>query len=258
MKKIITIIFLVSISCIFIFSAIKQGQNLPKPLIYLGEYKVKPDKIDQFESNMKDWISQMKRYNMPYSFHMFSTDNFVYYSVNDFDNFSMFDQFDADWGKVVEKVGQETIDRYHEEEFGAINSFKAMFLRFRKGHSYLPETFRFSENEINFLHMTFYYLHQEYRQEWASLQRQWVELYQNNNIEMPFMTLTGGTGYEMPVWIYIGAGKDRTDYFAEKARTDNILGEAGDNLLKQNLPMIKRLEEIYCRYRPDLSYIPEK
>lgn len=250
--------FVLLFGALFALIPLAQAQEQPKPLIYLGEYKVKPDKTNEFESVIKDFIKEMKKYDMPYTFHMYSTNLFTYYSVNEFENYSMLDKFNADWGEVEKKIGAETIDRYHEVEFGAIDSFKGTLLRYRPNQSFLTENIRWNKDEDGFVHWVLCYIDPSKRQEWISLQKKWVEFYKYTNIKRSFFTFTGDIGYEMPVWIYVRTGGNQTEYFSELKKINTVLGEKRGMLLKQNLPLIKRAEERFTIYRPDLSYIPKR
>jgi len=259
MKNIFAVLSLVTIAgVILVLMHTAQAKNQPKSLVYLGEYKVKPDKVDEFESVMKDFVKEMEKYDMPYTFRMFSTDIFVYYSLNEFDDYSMLDKFNADWGVVEEKIGVKTMERYHEVEFGAIDSFKGTLLKYRPDHSFVTDSIFWKKDENSFVHWLFCYLEPSMRQEWISIQKKWLKLYRSKNIIMPFLTFTGDIGYEMPVWIYVRASSDRGDYFSELEKINTVFGEKGEIMLKQSLPLIKRIEVRHTIYRPDLSYLPER
>ena len=255
-NKWITVFLTIAIGVFLCQSA--QAQNEPKRLVYLGEYKVKPDKIDQFESVMKDFVEEMVRYEMPYTFRMFSTDLFVYYSVNEFESYGELDQFNAYWGNVEEKIGAATMDRYHKAEFGAIYSFKGTLLKYRPEQSYIQEHSPWAKNEDGSIHWVLCFINPSKRQEWAETQKKWVELYKKENIKMSFLTFTGDIGYEMPVWIYLSRGENRIEHITELDETETILGNEGRILLEQSLPLIIRAEERSTIFRPDLSYVPVK
>jgi hypothetical protein len=249
-------LFLVMISVGFIAQASSQDRQKSQILV-LNEYKVKPDKVSQFESVMKSFVSEMEKDDCPYELIMHSTSHFTYYSMWHLDDYSMMDKFDAYWAGLSEKIGALTMDKYHKLEFGAIDSFNIKLLKYRPGLSYNPDKPEVAEDEVNFVHWQFYYIDPAKRREWAVLQKRWLKLYQKKNISMPFRVYTGNIGYERPVWIYLRGAKSRTDYFNEAEKASALLGKAKDDLINESLPLMKRVEEKFCFYRRDLSYIPE-
>lgn len=235
----------------------KLSQAQPKHLIYLGEYRVKPGKVKEFESVIKDFVKEMKKYEMPYAFYMLSTRNFTYYSINGFDNYSSLDKFNADWAEVEKKIGIATMDRYHKIEFGAIDSFKGTLLKYRPNYSFIPEGFLLSEEDLGFVRLIFCSVVPSMKQEWSSVQLEWVDLFKRKKVKMPVISLTGDIGYEMPVWIYASAARGQKDHFDALGKMEEMLGKEGIALYGKNLPLIKRVDDIFCFFRHDLSYVPQ-
>jgi hypothetical protein len=230
----------------------------PKPLIYMCEYQVKPHKAREFESVMKDFIREMKKHHMPYSFIMYSTTTFVYYSINEFENYGNLDRFDRDWRRVEKKIGYKTMDKYHKTEFGAINSFKIKLLKYKTDYSYVPEIPSLKREKNKFVLWTYFYIDPSKKSEWIEIQKKRIALYKNSKIKSSFLSYTGGIGDERPVWIIMRTGKNRIDYYRENEKIQAILSQNLKDLNKQRSPLIKHVQEISTYFRPDLSYFPDK
>ena len=227
-----------------------------KPLIYLCEYQVKPEKAGEFESVIKDFVNEMKKYKMPYVFYMYSTKDFKYYAMNVFENLNSMSQWDADWREVESKIGPKTMDKYHEIEFGAIDYFKISLLRYRSNYSYLPFSPYFAKDKMSFVHWTFYYIEPSKRQKWAQFNKKWLNMQKNKNIKLPFLTFTGSIGLERPVWIYMRTAKSQVDYLKQREKNTCSNFQSLSEGMKGSVHMITRVKNVYSYYRPDLSYIP--
>jgi hypothetical protein len=256
-SKMMIPVFIALASCLFAIqpNALAKDGNKPSILV-LNTYIVKPDKTVQFESVMKDFVAEMKKDNSPYEMIMHETGNYTYMSMWYFDNYSMMDTFDEYWARLSKKIGTETMDKYHEQEFSAIESFNIALLQYRPDQSFKIENPRVIGDEFHFAHWEYYYIDPERNAEWQSLENQWVRFFSEKNIDIPFQTFTGSVGYNRPVWIFINWGKSRTDYFQSKERINEEYGGEMKNLFKRNTPLIKRKEETFSFLRRDLSYFP--
>jgi hypothetical protein len=233
----------------------KDGQS--PSILVLNTYRVKPDKTAQFESVMKDFAAEMKKDRCPYEMIMHETGNYTYLSMWYFDNYSMMDAFDAYWAALSEKIGAETMDRYHEQEFGAIESFSIALLRYRAEQSYRIEDPRVPGDAFNFAHWEYFYVDPQRNAEWSALEDRWVRFFTEVGSDLPFQTFTGSIGHERPVWIYVNWGESRDDYFRSRKRLDEAHGGKMKDLFEENLPLVRRKEEMYSFLRRDLSYFPE-
>ncbi len=249
-------VFVIITVCLFTLILTAEAQQAPLILV-LNKYKIIPEKVAQFESVMKDFVAEMEKDNCPYEMIMHSTTDFTYYSMWYFENYTMMDRFDEYWGELSAKIGAETMDRYHEQEFGAIQTFSIKLLRYRPGLSYKVGNPRIIGQDVNFIHWEYYYISHEDFQAWNSLQKKWLELYRENELPLPLQTFTGSTGYERPVWIYASWGKSRIDYFTSVEKVTADFGDVMQELSAQNIPLIKSKVERYSYFRRDLSYFPK-
>ena len=114
-----------------------------------------------------------------------------------------------------------------------------------------------NEKDLGFVRLIFCSVDPSRKEEWSSIQLEWVDLFNRKKVKMPVISLTGDIGYEMPVWIYVSSGRSQRDHFDALEKMNRALGKEGIALYGKNLSLIKRVDDIYSFFRRDLSYVPQ-
>ncbi len=152
-------------------------------------------------------------------------------------------------------MGPESFQAVHRRLVVAELERVYQFWYFRPDISFLPENERLKPEEIG--HYTWDFVWVIPGKE-AEFDKEWVALSNAKKARDPFLTYAGGPGTTMPVYVWFEYGKSPADYAEAEERFWKSMGAEGADLSKRTRALIRRSETKTGRYRPDLSFAPER
>jgi len=259
---ILLVVFLgVSIwASIVLAQAEEKKTEEPKPqLILVEEVVVKPSKVAEYETHIKEALELFAKFEFPYSFYAFSTDDFRYRFGFPIENFADIDNFykaGEEWSK---KMGPEQYESLGKSAIGTLDYYHYFLMLYKPELSYIPEKPRIKlREEEHFIFLELFYLYFGKEKEFEEILKEWVDLYKSRNLTDGWETYVGVIGTEMPVYFIVLWGSSAADYFSQLEKIVELLGEEGKALVKKTYAAIKKYEQITERFRPDLSYLPKE
>jgi hypothetical protein len=230
-----------------------------KPQLYLiGDFLVNASKATEYEAAVKELITNLGKYEFPFSFDTYSTDDLHYYMLYLIQSYADVDLWVRAWGDMWSKIGTEKLQALHNRVVDAEIERVYQFWFMRPDLSYFPENPRLKPEETGFYHWQFVSIIPGKEKEFEEINRQWIALNKRLHNPDPFYTWAGDLGTAMPVYCWIEQGKSAADYFAADENFWKTAGEEGAALSKKTRSLIKKIETKTGRYRPDLSYTPKE
>ncbi len=124
----------------------------------------------------------------------------------------------------------------------------------REDLSYRPKNPRLSEDEIGYAHYGFYYGIVGKSDELEEIAKGFAELYREAGIDTGFDIYQPVTGADLPYIVVAQVAKSEADYFANRERIREILGEKAKKLGEKVGATVRKIEYKSGTPRPDLSY----
>ena len=159
---------------------------------------------------------------------------------------------------VQEGIGLEKFQALHSRMTRFEISRVLKFWTFRTDLSFLPSPERLKAAEIGYYTWDYAWIIPGKEAEFEALNREWIALCRDHRARDPFMTYQGGYGNEEPVYVWFEYGKSAADYAQAEEDFWDLLGDEGAALSKRTRALIRRMETKTGRYRPDLSYAPDR
>ncbi len=255
-KTLFFIVTLLLVSC-FSFTAYAEEKAEKSQLNIVWDILVKPSMVATFEAAAKEEKALYEKYEFPYSWHAYSTHDFHYYYVMKVDNFTAMDELYKAFGEIKKKMGdqyQALMDRYAGTfEYGQSGIYKCLHEL-----SYMPENPRLKKEEIKFLRWSFLYIEGGKEKEVEEIAKQWASLSKSKNITESYFFYVANMGPEMPLYVVVEGAKSASDFFSQKEKHKELMGEEGMQLWKEAMSTMRRVEEKIGWERPDLSYAPKE
>jgi hypothetical protein len=255
---------LISLTTILIVSlwlipALPQAKE-PKPQLFLvEEVVVKPAKVAEWETHVKQAVELFAKYEFPYQLYAYSYDDFHYrlgfpvHSYADIDN--LFKAFE----ELSKKMGPEQWESLMMSAMGTLDYYRYFMIYFRPDLSYIPEELGFNLwEEEHFISIESCYLHYGSEKEYEEITKKWVELYKIKNISSGWWTYIGDIGTNMPKYVFAVRAKSAADYYSQSEKIQKLLGEEIKKLMGKTMSPVRKIEIKTGRFRPDLSYLPKK
>ena len=123
--------------------------------------------------------------------------------------------------------------------------------------SYEPENPRLKPEEVKYVHYGFYYALPGKETELEAIAKGFADLYAEKGIDSGWSIYQRITGPEMPLYVVAHAAKSEADYYANRERIREQLGEEAKKLGAKVGATVRRMEFKEGHLRPDLSF-PEQ
>jgi hypothetical protein len=227
------------------------------PALFLMEdFLVDVSRAAEYETALKDLVTELKRYGFPFRFDTYATDDGHYYLIYALEGFADVDRWLGAWRKTSQAMGQATFQALRARLFGPMIESAYRFWRFRTDLSFLPSKERLKPEEIGHYTWDFVWVIPGKEAEFEALNREWAALCAAQRARDPFLTYAAELGTNGPAYAWFEYGKSPADYAAAEEGFWNLLGDAGADLAKRTRALIRRMESKTGRYRPDLSFAP--
>jgi len=239
-------------------TALAQAEEPKAQLFLIEQVVVKPSMVAQWEVHVKEALDLFNKYQFPYPFYTYSTDDFLYYFVYPVESFADIDNWYKAIGELEKKAGAEQWQALVKSAVGTLEYYQYSMWRYLPELCYIPEKPRLKPEEANFVFWEFAYIPFGKEKELAEICKEWIELYKSENIPDGWETYVGDIGTEMPVYVFVMMAKSAADYYSQSEKTQKLLGEKYQELLAKWFAICKKFEFKTGRFRPDLSYTPKE
>ena len=259
-QKIITLLLLFLLCFALTVVAQEKEKENKIQAYYINEDQVKPCMVFEYEEALKEYSAFMKENKYKYPLHLFSTDDFIYYYSTPMDfSGAYLDSINAAYSEVVSK-DKEKWGKIWEKFEGTYHYNKSYVIAYNSALSYSPKETSYKGNEKHYVDFTFVSVKVGKSGEMKEILKKWVEIYKKYDLPLGFDTYIGNIGTEQPLFIWISRGKDRVDHWTKAALNSEKFkdNKESDELWKETLKLIRKMETKAGFYRPDLSYQPEK
>ena len=99
-----------------------------------------------------------------------------------------------------------------------------------------------------------YYLIPGKQEKIEDVARKFVELYKSKNISSGWSIYQSITGTDLPLLVVAHAAKSESDYYSNRAKLKELIGEEGEKLSQEAQALVRKIEFKDGMGRPDLSY----
>ena len=119
--------------------------------------------------------------------------------------------------------------------------------------SYKPAAPRETEGTGLFRYHEWWYVRPGHEAEIEEVARKIAAVYAEKEIDTGWRIYQAVTGDDLPLYVVTFTAADAADHFANEARIDELLGEAGQQLIQEASTHARRVEATTAMMRPDLS-----
>jgi hypothetical protein len=244
--------------CLCIISTLAQGEEEKPRLYFVQEFAVKPNKVTDFETLMKEAASIYAKHNLPYSYYVIGMNNYQYAALFPVNNYGVVDEMYMAVFEVFSKVGEEKIQEMHNRHGDTIEHQKSYFIRYSPELSYTSENPRFKPEEANFRYMPLCYVKPGKESEFEEICKEWVSLDKSVNRADSYDMFVGDIGTEMPFYFWVARAKSAADFYKQQEVYGSKGGEKILDLWKRTMALCRKYDEKSGMYRLDLSYTPKE
>ena len=252
------VLFLAQVICLCVSSTQAQVEEQKAQLWFVEEVVVKPSMVEKYEAHTKEALGLCEKYEIPFPFYVFTTDDFHYYFLWPIENYESLDSLFKAIGEWVAKIGDENWQALVKSGEGTYEYMKWSIVRHKPELSYNPEKRMATLEEPSFVYLNFYYILSGKEVEFERALKEGVAFYKQIDFPFGFDVYVGDMGTEMPMYVYISQAKDATEFYAKHDDAFRLHTEEATKLRLKILVAIRKIDVKTGMYRSDLSYIPKE
>jgi len=254
-----SIVFLLGfVFCFCVLSAVASGEEGTPKLYFVQEFVVKPNKVADFETNMKETASIYTKHNLSYPYYVIGMNSYQYAALFPIKKYGDVDEMYMAVFEIFDKVGKEKIKEMHKQHGDTIEHQRSYFIRFSPELSYASKNPRFEPEEANFMYIPHLYVKPGKESEFEEICKEWVALDTSVNRADSYELFVGDIGTEMPFYFWVARAKSAADFYKQQEVYGSKGGEKIMDLWKRTMALCRKYDEKSGMYRPDLSYIPKE
>jgi hypothetical protein len=239
-----------------LIAAQDDGAKPQMSLIFIQD--VKPSMAMQYEAATKEMcelLTEHKADSSQVSFFTLSGPELGYVFVIPLpDGFSSMDAVHDNWMQAVDSIGSEKWLSIQKRADACVESTSMIHSVYREDLSYVPATPSVKQEDIGYANYEFLYTFSGQEAEFAAIAKEWKALYEKNGIKRGWIVYQQVTGDDLPLFLIAEVAKSEADYYETSAKIREKLGEAGQALGMKSSKVIRKVEQMSGRPRPDLSY----
>jgi len=259
MRSKISIFLMVSLAVsLCALTTLAQEKEQEGQLFLIAEVVVKPSMVSQYEAHAKEVLELATKYNFPYPYNLFSTNDYYYYYAFPMKNFADIDNLYKAFDEWFKKMGEKESQEMMKSALGTY-AYESFFLhRYAPDLSYTPEKPRLKPEEEKFFYWGFCFIQPGKEKEVAENFKKFVSLYKGKGADMGWDTLIGDVGTKMPLFSYVMWGKDAADFWSHSKEVEGIVGEEVGKIWEETLTYLRKFDIKMGMGRKELSYTPKK
>ncbi len=244
--------------CFCLGVGVAHAQDAPKSqLLAIHEDNVYPSKVEEYENAAKSLADAIKANKAPISYTAAFVDDYTYLYFTPVDDYGAIDKMNGDWSQLQEKMGKGPFDGLMKSFDGCYPTHRNYMVRLRPDLSYNPTFGAQVSDGLNFRHWDYYYIHTGMEDEAEAIAKEWVAL--NEKIKWPegYRLYVNAYGAEGPLFIVTSSAKSASDFYTRNEEWMKKTGEAGQELMKRTMKVVRKFESKDGMIRPDLSSSPK-
>jgi len=251
MKKIIALVSMLMLIGMLFHEA--EAQEKKEQLWLVDEEVVKPDMVDQYKEVSKDLLTLCKEENFPYTYNVWVKDYFTYILWYPIDELNDIAKIEDAWDDIVEKFGEENFKKFQD----CIESQVSRVMANRLDLSYMPDSFKLSEEEVKYSKLQEIYVEKGSEKKVEELFKRANALLKEKGVEDANFIGVGKIGYEQPVYFSWSYGKNRIDLLEQRKKNGKLLGDEFKPINAELVKYLIRIEDVEDWWLKDLSYEKE-
>lgn len=214
--------------------------------------------VSQYEAYAKEVLELATKYNFPFSYSLFSTNDYYYYYSFPMKNFADVDNFNKALAEWFKQIGEEESQEMMKRALGTYAYERIYLFRHAPDMSYMPEKPRLKPEEEKFFYIGRCFIQPGKEKEVAENFKKFVSLYKGEGADLGWDTFIGDVGEKMPLFYYVMWGKDAAEFWSHSKEVEEIVGEEGGKLWEETLTYLRKYDFKMGMYRKELSYAPKK
>lgn len=229
-----------------------QEQWTPPPMMVVYTDHVSPANVMPYEAATKDLINKLKATAPGAELEWLAASgigSWYLYAVP-MQSMADMDKINQQWMAAVEAAGGPGIMTAAEQ---LVDHTDVSIVAYRPDLSYAPANPRLAEKEGTYRRWNYWHVISGKAQDLEAVAREFVALYQANNVDSGWRLYQAITGAELPLYIVALTGRSAADYAANDERIGAMLGDKVDALFQKALAVTRRIETLEGNIRPDLS-----
>lgn len=249
MKSKAVAMFVVGV-CIMAWGCGVSTQQAEAQFRVLEEIYIAPGTAEEFEAASKARTARMVAGNVAFGRLVSVTNDGVYRFVT---------QLEEDFSSVAEwreQIAAMPASPTPGSVAGIIDHIDRSIWQSRPDLSHVPDSPRLENTEIGFVHDIRLYPRFGAVEEAAEVFRRIAALNASHNINSRRLVAELVAGPESPVFSLVFLARDREDYYAQRARDGETMGDEFQELVNQLLRLCRKLEQEDYTARQDLGYQP--
>ncbi|NNK47798.1 MAG: hypothetical protein HKP01_02895 [Gemmatimonadetes bacterium] len=162
------------------------------------------------------------------------------------------------WMGMINEIGWENWEAMSAKSDAMVEQRSMNFYVELPDQSYHPEGFVESMADKPARHYDWIYPKSGMEDELAEVMKEWVALYAEHGIDNGWTAYQAVSGDNLPMVVLITPTTTAAAYYAMSEEVDQILGEAGQEMMMKSMAMMRKFEHNDWMYRPELSLVPEE
>jgi len=244
--------------CLISSGYLARAEEQMPELFLVFDAVVKPSMADEYEAITKEMIAMYPKYDWPYAFYTYSTEDFHYYIVYPVKDLAEVEKAWQTWYGIVEKMGAAKWDDLSKRMGKTYEYERYHMCRYLPDLSYVPENPRVKTEDAPFTYWGMCYVLPGMEKKVEENFKTFVEIFSKHKISSGWDTYIGEMGTDTPFYFYIERGKSAGDFWSHSDKITEKIGQETTSLWKKTLALFRKYEYKTGMFRPDLSYIPEK
>jgi hypothetical protein len=181
-----------------------------------------------------------------------------YYFLTPIQNYAGIDSMEKADNEWSAKIGKEKSDALMKGYEGTFEYYKTGVIRSLPGLSYIPKAPKYKPEEENFVSWGFASVEFGKGEEFSSICKQYIALYDSAKIPVGWRMYVGLMGMEMPFYFWAETARSAAEYYADGEKVTKTVGETkSTELWNKTMAVCKKYESKIGRPRPDLSNKPK-
>jgi hypothetical protein len=238
----LVVVFVIGLNSIAVIA--QSEEQAIQPLLCEKVF-VKPSKINEFISTVKEIRAIFVKYKLPYTCYVHCSQTFQYLFCWRVQNFSDIENFFKTVKGIIGKYGDEKWLALWQRQ-GATTEYRNVYvLNFTPALSFSPEDI---QNQ-HIWYMQHWYVQPEHEKEFREICKEWVDLYERKNIPVGYDIYEGSIGTDIPVYSVLFRGVSLIDILSKFKKVGDLGGEEAKVLRKKMESFTRKMEteigEIY-------------
>jgi len=168
-----------------------------------------------------------------------------------------FSKLNQQWMGMINKIGWDKWEAMSAKSDPMVEYRETNFYVEMPDQSYHPEGFEENMGDQMLRHMDYLYPTAGMEDEFGDLMKEWVALYKDNGIETGWTAYQAVTGEDLPMVVLITPAASTGDYYMMSDKVDEMLGDAGKQLMQKSVAMMRKFRHTDTWARPELSLVPD-